>query len=417
MEIEIDYYNPTDKPAQKKVFTPSQLNRGIRSLLEANFLNIWIEGEISNFKLHTSGHMYFSLKDEKSQISAVFFAGQNRSNRFEMKDGLKVLIFGKISVYEPRGSYQIYVERVEPKGIGALQLAFQQLREKLEKEGLFHPGRKRAIPKFPKVVGVVTSATGAAFRDILNVINRRFSGTTILLHPVQVQGEGSAAQIARAIAELNKHGGIDVMIVGRGGGSIEDLWAFNEEIVARAVFESIIPVISAVGHEIDWTICDFVADLRAPTPSAAAELVVQNRQDLVRRVTDMQSRLQGRMLGILQEKHDALANLRESYAFKQPKVLIEQFSQRLDEMLRQLQNYAKTSFAENKQAFGALAGRLNALSPLAILERGYSISFFNDGKLLKDGSKIKKGDTIKTRLWKGTVYSEVTKVDGDKENG
>lgn len=416
--MEIDYYSPPGTQAQRKVFTPSQLNRGIRVLLEANFLNIWIEGEVSNFKLHSSGHMYFSLKDEKSQISAVFFAGQNRSNKFEIKDGLKVLIFGKISVYEPRGSYQIYVERVEPKGVGALQLAFQQMREKLEREGLFSRERKRAIPKFPKVVGVVTSPTGAAFRDILNVMNRRFSGTAILLNPVQVQGEGSAQQIARAIRELNALGGIDVMIVGRGGGSVEDLWAFNEEVVARAVFESKIPVISAVGHEIDWTICDFVADMRAPTPSAAAELVVQNRADLVGKVTELQARLRNRALGILQEKSTELTNLQESYAFKQPKVLIDQFSQRLDEMLRQLQNYTKSFFSENKQKFQALAGKLNVLSPLAILERGYSISFYGDGKPLKDASKIKKGDTMATRLWKGTVYSEVTKIeDGDKNNG
>lgn len=406
--MEIDYYSGTE--VKRKVFTPSQLNKGIRVLLEANFLNIWIEGEISNFKLHSSGHMYFSLKDEKSQISAVFFAGQNRSNKFELKDGLKVLIFGKISVYEPRGAYQIYVERVEPKGVGALELAFRQLREKLEKEGLFDKARKRPIPQFPKTVGVVTSATGAAFRDILNVVNRRFSGTAILLNPVQVQGEGSAKQIARAIQEFNTLGGIDVMIVGRGGGSIEDLWAFNEEVVARAVFESKIPVISAVGHEIDWTICDFVADLRAPTPSAAAELVVQNRQDLVRKVTEFQARLRNRTLGILEEKRGELTSLQESYAFKQPKVLIDQFSQRLDEMLRQLQNYMKSSYSENRQKFGALAGRLNALSPLAILERGYSISFDKDGKLLKDSSKIKKGDTMTTRLSKGTVYSQVTDI-------
>lgn len=412
--MEIDYYAMPGTESKRKVFTPSQLNKGIRVLLEANFLNIWIEGEVSNFKLHSSGHMYFSLKDEKSQISAVFFAGQNRSNKFEIKDGLKVLIFGKISVYEPRGAYQIYVERVEPKGVGALQLAFQQLREKLEREGLFNKERKRPIPKFPKVVGVVTSATGAAFRDILNVVNRRFSGTTILLNPVQVQGEGSAQQIARAVKEFNKLGGIDVMIVGRGGGSIEDLWAFNEEVVARAVFESKIPVISAVGHEIDWTICDFVADLRAPTPSAAAELVVQNRQDLVRKVAEFQSRLRNRALGILEEKRSELTNLQESYAFKQPKVLIDQFSQRLDEMLRQLQNYTKSSYSENKQKFQLLAGRLNALSPLAILERGYSISFYQDGKPLKDGSKIKKGDTMTTRLWKGTVYSQVTDVKKDE---
>lgn len=420
----MDFYEPSIEmglpkmPAQRKTYTPSQINRGIRILLEEKFANIWIEGEISNFKRHSSGHMYLSLKDDKSSISAVCFAGQNRNIKFDPKDGLQVLAFGRISLYEPRGQYQLYIERMEPKGMGALQLAFLQMKEKLEKEGLFDPKHKKAIPRFPRVVGVVTSKTGAAFQDILNVVNRRFCGTTILLNPVQVQGEGSAKQIARAIRELNDYGGIDVMIVGRGGGSMEDLWAFNEEIVARAVFESKIPVISAVGHEIDWTICDLVADLRAPTPSAAAELVVQNRQELERGLMEKTMRLRGRMLSILEEKKAELESFQESHAFKQPQILIGQFSQRVDELLRQMQNYLKSCYSEKKQEFQGYAGRLHALSPLAILERGYSISLREDGTLLKDAAKLKKGDRIQTRLQKGTVYSEVTRIDaGETSNG
>ncbi len=405
-------------PVQRKAYTPSQVNRGIRLILEEKFANLWIEGEISNFKKHSSGHMYLSLKDDKSQISAVFFNGQNRFLKFEPKDGLQVLAFGRISLYEPRGQYQLYIERLEPKGVGALQLAFLQMKEKLEKEGLFDPAHKKPIPRFPKVVGVVTSRTGAAFQDILNVVNRRFCGTTILLNPVQVQGEGSAAQIARAIGELNRLGGVDVMIVGRGGGSMEDLWAFNEEAVARAVYESKIPVISAVGHEIDWTICDLVADLRAPTPSAAAELVVQNRQELERGLMEKTARLRGQMSMILESKKQELEILEQSHAFKQPQILIDQFSQRVDELLRQMQNYLKSRYAVKKQAFHAGAGRLHALSPLAILDRGYSVTFREDGGVLKDVRKLKKGDRIRTRLKNGTVDSTVTGMEsGEASHG
>lgn len=400
---------------KKKAFTVSELNKKVRLLLESEYSTVWVEGEISNLKRHSSGHIYLTLKDDKSQLSAVFFSRQNQFLKFEIKDGLQVLILGKISLYEARGQYQLYIERMEPKGMGALQLAFLQLKEKLEAEGLFDPQHKKAILQFPKVVGVVTSPTGAAIRDILNVVNRRFCGTAILLNPVQVQGEGAAGQIARAIQEMNALGGIDVLIVGRGGGSLEDLWAFNEEIVARAVYASQIPVISAVGHEIDWTICDMVADLRAPTPSAAAELVVQNRQELERNLLNYQNRMRNAVLGILEEKKSALQALQESYAFKQPMVLIQQFSQRLDEMMRQLQNYWKSCLQQKQQTFQTLAGRLQALSPLAILERGYSLSFSHDGTLLKDARVLKRGDSLITRLAKGKIHSKVERIEeGEK---
>ena len=400
---------------QKQILTVSQLNRGIRSLLESEYPSLWVEGEISNLKLHSSGHMYLSLKDEKAQIPAVFFSRYNQTLKFELKDGLQVLVYGKISVYEPRGQYQLYIERVEPKGIGALQLAFLQLKDKLEREGLFEAARKRAIPKFPKVVGVITSPTGAAIRDILNVIQRRFCGTSVLLCPVQVQGLSAAGQIARAIQEMNAFGGADVLIVGRGGGSLEDLWAFNEEIVARAVYGSKIPIISAVGHEIDWTICDFVADLRAPTPSAAAELVTQSSLELERQVRDLGLRMRSSINSIYREKFDQWKSLEESYAFKQPRVLIQQYSQRLDELLRQLQNYSKSLVAAKAQDFGMLAGRLNALSPLAILERGYSISFSEDGGLLKDIRQLKPGQMIRTRFGRGIANSKVTSLEPTEE--
>ena len=343
-------------------------------------------------------------------ISAVFFSRLNQTLQFELKDGLQVIAVGKVSLYEARGQYQLYVERIEPKGLGALQLAFLQLKEKLEKEGLFRADRKRPIPKFPRVVGVVTSPTGAAIRDILNVVSRRFHGTQVLIHPVRVQGEGAALEIARAIDEMNELGGADVLIVGRGGGSFEDLWAFNEEAVARAVHRSRIPVISAVGHEIDWTICDYVADLRAPTPSAAAELVVENRGQLEATLEDCRTRMRYAVSHLLELKRGALAALEESYAFKQPLLLIDQYSQRVDELLRQLQNYLRACVQHARQTFHSAAGRLNALSPLAILERGYSLTFTRDGKLVKDAGKIKTKETLVTRLARGLLESKVTNV-------
>ena len=398
-----------------KVYTVKEITRRIRDLMELNFPGIWIEGEISGFKHHSSGHMYFTLKDETAVLNAVFFARQNRGIKFELKDGLRVLIFGKISVYEPRGNYQLYVEQIEPKGLGALQLAFLQLKEKLAQEGLFDTERKRPIPAFPRTIGVVTSPTGAAIRDILNIVNRRFRGTSVLLNPVKVQGEGAAEEIARALDEMNELEDIDVLIVGRGGGSLEDLWAFNEETVARAIHRSRIPVISAVGHEIDWTIADWVADLRAPTPSAAAEMVVQNREELAIRLTDFNTRLRNAVRGLLGEKQESLRGLGESYAFRQPLALIHQYAQRLDEFLRQLQNYLKNLVREKDQTFRSWVGRLEALSPLAILERGYSLTFNVRGELVKDIRQVKTGETLKSRLEKGIVYSKVEKTEKVEE--
>ncbi|MCK5594876.1 exodeoxyribonuclease VII large subunit, partial [bacterium] len=260
-------------------------------MLEENFPSIWVEGEISNCRMPSSGHIYFTLKDEQSQLNAVFFRGANLKTKFRIEDGLKVLALGNISVYQRRGNYQLIVGLLQPRGIGELQLAFEQLKRKLQKEGLFAPEHKNPIPLFPKKIGIVTSPTGAAIRDILNVINRRFRQVEILVNPVRVQGEGAGEEIAKAIDEFNKMKKVDVLIVGRGGGSMEDLWAFNEEVVARAIYNSNIPIISAVGHEIDFVISDFVADLRAPTPSAAAELVVGEMEQIILKIGNFQTRI------------------------------------------------------------------------------------------------------------------------------
>jgi len=396
-----------------KVYTVSEINRQARLLIEGHYSGVWIEGEISNYKLHSSGHMYLSLKDSASQISAAFFSRSNQGLKFQLKDGLKVVAFGRLSLYEARGQYQFYIEKVEPKGLGALQLAFIQLRDKLHKEGLFRTEIKKAIPQFPNTVGLVTSPTGAAIRDILNVMNRRSAGTRILINPVRVQGDGAADEIARAIDEMNAlpPGSVDVLIVGRGGGSLEDLWAFNEEVVARAVYRSKIPVISAVGHEIDWTICDWVADLRAPTPSAAAELVVQNTEEVFLRVKQLRERIHHAIRQQMLLKVKTIQSLTQSYAFEQPRVLLDQFSQRFDDLFRQLNQYARNLAVMKRQGLQTAAGQLRTLNPLAILERGYSLTFLKDGRLLKKMNQVQNGDPLVTRVTDGVILSTVTGKD------
>ena len=394
----------------RKILTVSQLNRQSRLLLESKISAVWVEGEISNFKHHSSGHIYLKLKDESAQIQAAFFSQYQRGLRFELKDGLKILAFCRVSIYEARGQYQLYIERVEPQGVGALQLAFQQLKEKLAKEGLFAEERKRPIPKFPKTVGVITSPTGAAIHDILNVINRRFCGTHVLLYPVKVQGEGAASEITTAVKTMNEQAEADVLIVGRGGGSLEDLWAFNEEPVARAVFESQIPVISAVGHESDWTICDLVADLRAPTPSAAAELVVSSRLELEDRLRECKERMGFSMTGMFERYQERLSDLASSAAFRQPRFLLDQFTGQVDDLGRRMGSRLTTLVSSKSQVFQGIMGRFNALNPLAILERGYSVSFNEKGDILKDIRQISEGDVMRTRLHKGSLVSKVSAI-------
>lgn len=394
---------------KRKAYTVTQLNREIRSKLEEEYASVWLEGEISNFKRHTSGHLYLSLKDDKSQIGAVFFARDCMSVRFQIRDGLKVLVYGRVSLYEARGQFQFYIQQMEPLGLGALQLAFNQLKEKLQKEGLFDVSRKRPIPVLPRRVGVVTSPTGAAIRDILNVVNRRFRGTEVLIYPVRVQGEGSAQEIARAVRELNALRSVDVMIVGRGGGSLEDLWAFNEEEVARAVFESDIPVISAVGHEVDWTICDAVADLRAPTPSAAAELVVRNREELVKHLAQMSSRLAQGAAGLLRLQKKNFAALRDSYALRQPLRRLEQYCLTLDDRTRRIQVALRNVVNAKSKSLGQAAGTLEALSPLKVLSRGYALPR-SKGRVIKKAAELRAGDILEVLFADGTAETQVTRL-------
>ena len=282
MQLDLSFAGP---------LTVTELTRRIKDTLETGFADVWVVGEISGLRIPSSGHLYFSLKDKGANIKCVFFRSGSRFLRFRPEDGLEVILRGRLSLYEPRGEYQIIAEYMEPKGLGALQLAFIQMKEKLEKDGLFDPARKRPLPPYPKCIGVVTSPTGAAVRDILKVLKRRAPGVHVIIAPASVQGESAPAEVARAIEDLNRRGGLDVLIVGRGGGSLEDLAAFNTEVVARAIFNSNIPVISAVGHEIDFTIADFVADLRAPTPSAAAEIVAKSEEELRHRLEYLKNRI------------------------------------------------------------------------------------------------------------------------------
>ncbi len=393
---------------KRKVYKVSEITGQIRNLLEDKFTSVWIEGEISGYKLHSSGHIYLSLKDEQAILKCAFFKNANQDMKFKLQDGLSVLCFGRISVYAPRGDYQLYIEKIEPKGLGALQLAFQQLKEKLAKEGLFDMQRKRPLPLLPSKIGIVTSPTGMAIRDILKILKTRFANVEVVINPVRVQGEGAAKEIAQAIEDFNEYGNVDVLIVGRGGGSLEDLWAFNEEIVARAIFKSKIPVISAVGHEGDFTIADFVADRRAATPSNAAEIVVSEKKHLLETIETMDSRLRAILENKVEFLSHKLSSLASSYIMRRPLAMVEELQQNVDDIVKDMCLRIGHLLKLEKEKLNTISEKLSALSPLAILERGYSISLLLPKKtVIKDASKVKEGDRVETLVKKGSFISKV----------
>lgn len=396
---------------EKHVYSVTELTKYIRVIVEDSFPGIWVEGEISNFVLHSSGHMYFSIRDANASLKCAMFRRSNASLKFRPKDGMKVICFGSISVYEARGDYQLIVEEIEPKGVGALQLQFQQLKERLAKEGLFDDRHKVPIPYLPTRIGVVTSPTGAAIRDILNIARRRFANVEIIINPVRVQGAGAKDEIASAIRQFNKLKNIDVMIVGRGGGSLEDLWPFNEEVVVRAIYDSNIPVISAIGHEIDYTISDFVADFRAPTPSAGAELVIPKKEDLVNSIKTLATRLRNALAGEIELLAEKLSTLTTSYILRQPLNLVTQYEQKIDEMRKDLGLGIDHIVKMRRENFNLLAGKLEVLSPLSILSRGYSITTRLPGDMIvKDAKELKPGDSVRTKLGKGVFRSRVEEI-------
>src|SRR5262245_44167196 len=354
----------------RAVLTVSELSAQLRAVLEERFPAVWVEGEISNFKVYGSGHAYFTLKDAGAQLRCVLFRNRARRIRFEPGDGIHVVAFGSVEVYAQRGEYQFVVELLEPRGLGALQLAFEQRKARLGAEGLFDAGRKRPLPSFPRTIGIVTSPSGAALRDILRVIGRRFAGLSIVLAPARVQGDGAAAEIAEGIADLNAAGGVDVIIVGRGGGSLEDLWAFNEEAVARAIVASKIPVISAVGHEVDFTIADFVADLRAPTPSAAAELVVREKRAVAQTVADLTERLHGVMARRLERAHERLRALSRARVLTDARPPLHDLDRRVDDARARLMRAADAMLRRAGHRAELATRTLRAESPLARLATG-----------------------------------------------
>ena len=443
-----------DRP---KALSVTELTRMIKGTLEGRFGRVFVEGELSNVSQPASGHLYFTIKDANAQISAVMFRGNQRGLQFRPQDGVVVRAHGEISVYERRGNYQILVRRMEEGGKGSLQAQFEALKEKLQKEGLFAKERKQPLPMLPQHVGVVTSATGAAIRDILNVVSRRFPNLHVLLAPAKVQGDGAAEEIAAQIDRLNAIGGLDVLIVGRGGGSLEDLWCFNEEVVARAIARSTIPVISSVGHEIDFTISDFVADLRAPTPSAAAELVVGCKDAFQERLNEQQARLVRALRESTLAARNRLRHASGSYVFREPanaaarhrqkleacrmriehtlrgalqdtqqtldligprlqqqmRAAVQESRQTLEDVQLRMVHRAKLRHQMGSQDIRRLVMQLRALNPLAVLQRGYSVTRGADGRIIAKTTDVKPEEIVETQVADGRFESTVTVVKKD----
>ena len=439
-------------PAARRTWTVRDLVAAVRTHVEREYTDIWVEGEISNFRAHDSGHLYFTLKDENAQIRVVMFRSSARLLRFRPENGMQVVARGRVTIYEDRGELQISAEYLEPKGAGALQIAFEQLKAKLEAEGLFDAARKKPIPTLPQRIGIVTSPQAAALRDILNILRRRHHGANVLIYPAQVQGDAAALEVSSGVRHFNKTRGVDVIVVARGGGSAEDLATFNHEGLARTIAASEIPVISAIGHETDFTIIDFVADLRAPTPSAAAEMVIRSRQEVEEQTNGLQTRLEKALRYHLLMARQNLTELAQHRAFARMTDLIHRRGQRVDELVYRLGQLQRGILEKQRRRFETLSAAvrhydvrrvlagmkkdlaaqttglvsvfrnlllerrvrtermetaLQALSPVAILERGYALVFDGSGKLLKDARKVKAGDEISARLAKGTVRAQV----------
>ncbi len=396
------------------VYSVTELNNFVKSLLDnnENLKNVFVTGEISNFKNHYSGHMYMTIKDEGGAIKAVMFSSYASRLKFVPENGMKVIIFGSVSLYNKDGSYQLYITDMQPDGIGALNLAYEQLKEKLSKEGLFNPENKKTIPLFPQKIGVATAPDGAAVRDIFSVLKRRFPLAEIVFCPVAVQGASAALEIANAIKLFNENNACDVLIIGRGGGSLEDLWAFNEEIVAREIFESEIPIISAVGHETDFTIADFVADLRAPTPSAAAELAVPDIIELKSDLLGLKQHLTVLMKNRFNYEREYLENAEKRLSILSPANKILNSRQELSNLYEKIVNLVEIKLNNEKSKISVLSGKLNALSPLDVLSRGYSISYKN-GSPITSVKDVENGDNIKVKVTDGEIFACVTELKGN----
>lgn len=398
----------------REVLTVSALTARVRGVIEGEFPSVWVAGEVSNYTKAASGHMYLTLKDSRAQIKAVLFRGVNLRMRFEPRDGLEVLARGRLTVYEPRGDYQFQIEELQPKGVGAAELALRQLKEKLLTKGYFDPRRKKPLPRFPRRVALIASASGAAVRDMIELFAQRWPLAEVVVRPSRVQGDGAAEEVAVAVRGLNRlHASgtlpLDAIVIGRGGGSAEDLWAFNEEAVADAVFQSAVPVVSAVGHEIDVTVCDLVADHRAETPSAAVVALTPHRDELLTSLTDLGGRLREAVTHRLEVARRTLDQLASRPALRQPLRRVHDLGQRLDDTAARLHRAARQRLTHESDRVAALAARLDTLSPLNVLARGYSLTRTADGRLVRAAADVVPGDRLVTRLADGEVESRVVR--------
>ncbi len=402
----------------RQILTVSEISKYLKSVLSRDFIlsDVRVKGEISNYKNHYSGHMYFTLKDKSSLIRCVMFKSSNQYLNFRPENGMSVVAYGYISIYERDGQYQLYVQELEPEGIGSLHKAFEQLKVKLGEKGLFDEAHKKKLPLIPSAICVVTSSTGSVIRDIINVLARRFPNVKLRLYPVAVQGERAAHQISNAINDINEHGLGDIIIVARGGGSLEELWAFNEEIVAISIYDSKIPVISAVGHETDFTIADFVADVRAPTPSAAAELTVPEKLQLAGRINGIDKRLKSSLVRVVTLKKEQLKRLSGSMVFRQPYNKVYQARMGLDLLMKTLKKEAKGIIEKNKNDFAILVNSLNSTNPLNILSRGYGIVKHPKSKdVIKSVSQISEGDAVSVSVSDGEMSCRIEEIKEDKD--
>ena len=395
--------------------TVSELNNYIKNLFDTNrtLMAVSVTGEISNFTDHRSGHLYFSLKDSDAQIKAVMFKSQRMRLKFTPESGMKVTVHGSVSVYSQTGSVQIYINSMEPDGVGALYVAYEQLKARLGEEGLFDEDKKKELPRFPERIGVITSPTGAAVRDIINVTGRRYPLAKIYLYPSLVQGDGAEDNLIRALDFFDKSKLVDLVIIGRGGGSIEDLWAFNSEKLARRIYEAVVPIISAVGHETDFTICDFVSDMRAPTPSAAAEIAVPDIREISMRIDDYEERLESALLRTVERKRERLDKILENEIFTNPETVFHGYKQRISELYECSVKKINDALSDVKNELRILVERTNALSPLSVLERGYSVVEGEKG-ILKHVTDITTGENIKITLSDGSLSASVTEVRNGK---
>lgn len=402
---------------ERQALSVTQVNLYIKEIMNRDVVltDILVKGELSNFKAHSSGHMYMSLKDESGVMRAVMFRSSAAKLKFKPQNGMKVVAHGRITVYERDGQYQLYIDDMQQDGIGDLYVAFEQLKVKLNQEGLFDPAHKKPLPRYPKKVGVVTAPTGAAIRDIINVLSRRFSYTDVVLYPVLVQGENSAQSIVEAIRYFNRNRAADVMIVGRGGGSIEDLWSFNEEAVARAVYDSEIPIVSAVGHEIDFTISDFAADLRAPTPSAAAELVVPSQAELGEKFNNVYSRLYSQANRIMERARLQLKAQTERPAFRNPMLKVNEERMYLDRLSQDFTTAYTGILNQKKQALQVGISRLDGLSPLGTLARGFSVAKDQQGHVVRTVKQVSAGESLEVMVEDGRILATVDRTEKEKE--